>query len=352
MTADPHDNRSFFAPLISDGRQFLSLGTLGLLLSGLFAIYLAATRQFLPHDVKFLGMSPAELCAEGACSVVHFMVHDRVSFGGALIALAILYFWLIHFPLKEGLRWAWWTLLISNIAGLLSFLTYLGFGYLDSWHAAATGLIIPCFAIGLAKTYPSLIPQQSHLKRRPLEWRTRTGFGWLLILATAVTMVGAGLTISIVGMTVVFVPQDLEYMHTTTAALNAMNPRLIPLIAHDRAGFGGAVFNVGLVLVACTWFARPSRALWQAFALASSVGFATAIGIHPLVGYNNLVHLAPACLGAVVFTMGLAFTASSCRWRTAVSLLRVLHRCIARRCEAIGRACRLHATLTLFGEFK
>jgi hypothetical protein len=52
-----------------------------------------------------------------------------------------------------------------------------------------------------------------------------------------------------------------------------LNPRLIPLIAHDRAGFGGGVFNVGFLVLACTWCGTPSRHLWQALAVAGAVGF-------------------------------------------------------------------------------
>src|SRR5205823_107246 len=114
---DPDDPlASFLAPLFADGRPLLTLGTLGLLLSGAFAIFLAAAGQFLPHDIQFLGMSADDLCHMNACRIVHFMFHDRVSFGGALIALATLYLWLIHFPLRARRPWAWWTLLLSTAA--------------------------------------------------------------------------------------------------------------------------------------------------------------------------------------------------------------------------------------------
>lgn len=46
---------------------------------------------------------------------------------------------------------------------------------------------------------------------------------------------------NLVGMSCVFVPQDLSYMGLGVEELHALNPRLAPLIAHDRAGFGGAV---------------------------------------------------------------------------------------------------------------
>ncbi len=310
---NPDENVNLFTPLLSDGRYLLSLGTLGLFLCGGFAIFIAASGQFLPHDVQFLGMTARELCAQDACRIVHFMIHDRVSFGGALIALSILYFWLIHFSLRARLAWAWWTLLISNIAGFASFLTYLGFGYLDQWHAVATALLLPCFAVGLILTFRSLDPPRSIgslLKisaARPTTSAAR--FGRFLLLATAAVMVAAGVTITLVGMTVVFVPQDLQYMGTTASNLHALNPRLIPLIAHDRAGFGGAVFNVGFLILACTWCSNLSRSLWQALALAGGIGFATAIAIHPIVGYNNPVHLAPACVGALTFAAGICLTA-------------------------------------------
>ena len=55
----------------------------------------------------------------------------------------------------------------------------------------------------------------------------------------------------------------------------------------------------------CIWCGRPSRALWQALALAGFAGFSTAIGIHPLIGYTDPTHLAPAYVGAIAFASGL-----------------------------------------------
>ena len=92
------------------------------------------------------------------------------------------------------------------------------------------------------------------------------------------------------------------------ADLNAVNPRLIPLIAHDRGGFGGAVLTTGVTFFFMVWCAAPSKSLWQALCAAGAFGFITAIGIHPIVGYNDLVHLAPAIVGAVIFVTGLALS--------------------------------------------
>jgi hypothetical protein len=314
-------NASLFAPLFTDGRPLLTVGSLALSLAGIFAIFLAAAGQFLPHDIQFLGMTATDLCQHNACKIVHFMFHDRVSFGGVLVSLSILYLWLIHFPLRSGQPWAWWTLFLSTLAGFASFLSYLSFGYLDTWHAAATLALLPCFAIGLFLSYRTLPKPHSIgclLKPSiPLNIRTILQDGTLplpkrlgrpLLLAISFALFFAGLTITLVGMTIVFVPEDLSYMETTIPTLNALNPRLIPLIAHDRAGFGAGLLNIGFVLLAATWCATPSRHQWQAFILAGVIGFSCAIGVHPIVGYNNPVHLAPAIMGALCFFLALALT--------------------------------------------
>jgi hypothetical protein len=263
-------------PLFSDGRHFLTLGTLGLLFSGSFAMFLAVTGQFLPHDIEFLGVTASQLCGLNACNIVHFMIHDRAAFGGVLVALSVLYFWLIHFPLRDGEPWAWWVLLLSNAAGFLSFLTYLEFGYLDTWHAVATLALLPCFSVGLIMTWRKLDRPRGIrcLRSSALHWPIRSSreFGSWLMLGAGFGLFTAGCTIMLVGMTIVFVPQDLEYMKTTPRILNAINPHLIPLIAHDRAGFGSGVLNIGLLVFAIAWCGGQSRSRWQALLVAGVVG--------------------------------------------------------------------------------
>src|SRR5579885_3225844 len=126
----------------SVGLVSLLLLTGALFFSGLFALYLAALGRFLPHDEHFLGMTAADLCRLHECRIVHFMVHDRASFGGALLALSVVYLCVVLVPLRRGEQWAWWLLLLSGSVGFLSFLAYLGYGYLDTWHGAATLALI------------------------------------------------------------------------------------------------------------------------------------------------------------------------------------------------------------------
>ena len=301
-----------------DGSSLLLVLGLGLLVSGLFALLLAATGRFLPHDERFLGMNAGQLCALHGCRVVHFMVHDRLAFGGALAAVGVLYLWLVASPLRRGEAWAWWVLLVSGAVGFLSFLAYLGYGYLDTWHGLATLALLPCYVFGLVRSRRTLSGaagvRSLLVPGERVPWRSAHGAGRACLLMTAAGMVVGGLTIMTVGMTCVFVPQDVAYLRVGADALHALNPRLVPLIAHDRAGFGGAVCCCGLALFFAVWCGRPSRSLWQVLALAGAFGFGAAIGAHPAVGYNDAVHLAPAVFGAVLYLTGLILT---CRPMTA-----------------------------------
>jgi hypothetical protein len=298
--------RGFLDALLGDGRPLLSLSGLILLGAGGFALFLSATGHFLPHDVQFLGMTAEQLCKLHACKIVHFMIHDRVAFGGAIMAVGILYLWLAAFPLRNGEAWAWWLFVVSGLAGFSSFLAYLGTGYLDTWHGAATLVLLPCYLVGLVRTRRLLRePRSFRLLFRP---SAPLSAGRLCLLATAAGMILGGGSILVIGMTSVFVPQDLAFMGVKIADLEAVNPRLVPLIAHDRAGFGGGIFTVGWLVLGCVWCGAPSRSLWPALAIAGTIGFGCAVGIHFMVGYTDAFHLAPAAAGALLHLTGLAFS--------------------------------------------
>src|SRR5262245_37086433 len=111
---DAHANQSgLLESLSGDGRPLLSLVAVSLMLAGGFALFLSATGNFLPHDVRYLGMDKEQLCGINQCRIVHFMFHDRVSFGGALIAIGWLYLWLVQFPLRAGEAWVWLVFVVS-----------------------------------------------------------------------------------------------------------------------------------------------------------------------------------------------------------------------------------------------
>jgi hypothetical protein len=285
-------------------------------MSGGFALFLSATGAFLPQDIAYLGMQPHDLCAIGECRIVHFMFHDRVSFGGVLISIGTLYLWLAEFPLKEGRAWAWWAFFISGLTGFGSFLCYLGYGYLDTWHGIATLLLLPIFIVGLWRSLALIHGSKSIISlvrnTRPIGLRSGSGIGTFCLVLTGLGMMGAGATIMFVGMTTVFIPSDLVFLQLSTAQLTQINPHLVPLIAHDRAGFGGGLFSDGILVVLITLHARPTPHLWQALALAGITGFICAISVHFCIGYLDFGHLAPAFAGAALFLIGLALTFKDC----------------------------------------
>jgi len=143
ITAD----RGLIPLLVRDGRPLLAMTGLALILSGGFALFLSARKEFLSHDVAFLGMTPEDLCRIRECRIVHFMIHDRVAFGGALCAVGTMHVWLVAGPLST--RECWGVTAVSGAVGFLSFLAYTGYGYLDTWHGAATLALLPCFGTGV-----------------------------------------------------------------------------------------------------------------------------------------------------------------------------------------------------------
>ena len=194
--------------------------------------------------------------------------------------------------------------------GFGSFLSYLGYGYLDAWHAIGTVILVPLFAAGLLRSRRLLDAGISWRRPAPWgPWRSAVGLGRTILLATAAGMVIGGLTILAVGVTTIFVASDLAFIGMSAAELSTVSERLVPLIAHDRAGFGGAVATTGVALFSALWFSPLARSLWQVIALAAGVAAGAAIGTHYHVGYTDLLHVAPAWLGAVATAAGLLLTA-------------------------------------------
>jgi hypothetical protein len=116
----------------------------------------------------------------------------------------------------------------------------------------------------------------------------------------------AGATIVGVGMTTVFVPQDLAFIAMTRKQIGAISPMLIPVIAHDRAGFGGGLLSCGLLILIITRHAPLTRSFLEVMALMGLFGFGAALGVHGAIGYLDFTHLAPAYAGLLLFLAGWA----------------------------------------------
>ena len=298
--------RSFLGTIVGDGRPLLLASAGSLVFAGGFAIFLAASGEFLPHDVAFLGMTPDELCRVAGCRVVDFMLHDRAAFGGALFAIGVMYVWLTLFPLSRGERWAWWVLAGSGALGFLTFLAYLGYGYLDTWHGIGTLALMPVYALGLVRSRKLAGAEPSAIRQFGRDTRS---LGRIVLLMGAAGTALAGAVILKVGVTDIFVPEDLEFIGRTADDLRAVDRDLVPLIAHDRAGFGGAVLVAGLIGSATLLFSEVTRDLWEALAVAGAISLSAATLVHLFVGYTDFLHLLPPLLGTASLLAGLALAA-------------------------------------------
>ena len=71
------DDRGLVRVVVGDGVALLLLTAASLVFAGGFALFLAASGEFLPHDIQYLGMSAADLCS------VRILVTDPPDGGNA-----------------------------------------------------------------------------------------------------------------------------------------------------------------------------------------------------------------------------------------------------------------------------
>jgi dihydroorotate dehydrogenase len=277
----------------------------GMVIGGVLALVIAATKVVLPYDEAFLGMSVSDLKAVNP-NLLAFMAHDRISLAGAMLAIGVLYLGLSVFGMRRGLHWARQSVLISAFTGFASFFLFLGFGYLDTFHAFVTASLLQLLLFGVHAKLGVYVPDTRPDLRGDRAWRMSL-WGQLLLVIHGFGLLGAGAVISLIGVTEVFVHADLEFLGTTAATLATANPRLVPLVAHDRATLGGMLLASGWVaLLPALWgYRRGSTWLWWTLLLGGSVAYIAAIAVHFAVGYLNFHHLLPAFGGLALLLIGL-----------------------------------------------
>lgn len=268
------------APGFWSGWGWMTLLGIGMIVGGLLAWIVAATSVMLPYDIAYLGTDQAALIRANP-RLLQFMSHDRITLAGTMISIGVQYYMLGKYGLRRELHWAKTALLTSGIVGFSSFFLYLGYGYFDPLHALAAALLLPAFILAMR--------------------------GQFAFVALGFALASGGIVISLVGVTNVFVPQDLAYLCTTPDALRELNARLLPLIAHDRAGFGGALLSDAIALLAASLWGiqRGERWLWRMLLLAGLPGFAAGFSVHAHIGYTDFIHLLPAYTALLLYAAGL-----------------------------------------------
>jgi len=277
----------------------------GMLIGGLLALAIAATKVVLPYDEAYLGISATQLTAINS-RLLAFMAHDRVTLAGSMVAIGLLYVVLSMFGIRRGLHWARQAVLVSAFTGFASFFLFLGFGYLDTFHAFVTAALLQLMLLGVHARLGIYTPATRPDLRGDRAWRLSL-WGQLLLVFHGFALLAAGVVISLIGVTQVFVHEDLMFMQTTAATLAAANSRLIPLVAHDRATLGGMLLASGWVfLLPALWgYRRGSSWLWWALLIAGSIAYAAGIVVHYAVGYLSFKHLLPAVGGYGLLLVGL-----------------------------------------------
>lgn len=292
-------------------RSWFWAGLLGLALTGggILAVLIGWSRVLLPYDEEYLGMLREEVCSINS-NLIPFMSHDRVTLAGTMLSLGPLYLSLAWFGDRRGMHWARVAVLASCFVGFLSFFSFLGFGYFDPFHAFISAILFQFLTLCLrsSQARPQVV---DHDYFNSSAWR-RALWGQLLVVVQGIAILCGGVVICSFGVTTVFVAEDLEFMNTTREVLVQANPRLIPLVAHDRATFGGMLMSTGVtVLLIGLWgWQRGRRWLWWTLAGSGSAAYLTTIAIHWYVGYTSLQHLLPAYGGFVVLWFSLLLSKS------------------------------------------
>jgi len=105
------DERGLMEVVPGGGRFLIALTGIALALSGGFAILQSVSGQLLPQDSHAIGMDSLALMHAGNRHFLGFMFHDRVAYGGTLVAIDAGYLWLSAFPMQARAACAWWALL-------------------------------------------------------------------------------------------------------------------------------------------------------------------------------------------------------------------------------------------------
>ena len=305
---DEPDRHPAAAPLVEQSWLWSALLGVAMLLGALAALWIAGTRVVLPYDEDFVGLTRSQLI-EANRKLIDFLTHDRVTLAGTMLAVSVLQIGLSVFGVRRGVHWARVALLSSSAVGFLTFFLFLGFGYFDPFHAFVTAILSQLFLMAVHTRLSPRTPSGPVTLEENEAFRAAL-WGQLLIILQGVAVLVAGLTISGFGITVVFVESDLEFLGTTHEALRAISPKLIPLVAHDRATFGGMLVCTGLAtLMTGLWGFREGQAwVWWMLAVAGTCGYATTLFVHHGVGYTDPLHLAPAIAGLTELWVGLGLS--------------------------------------------
>ena len=287
---------------------FSFLFGLSIFIAGWIAAYFAFTTVILPYDENFIGMT-REILQSINPRVLLFMEHDRMSLAGSMISAGILYMALAYFGIRRNLHWAKIAFHSAAIVGFLGIILFIGYGYFDWLHGLFWLLLFPIYYGSWRETKHVDGNPSSRFGENSKLWLLGV-YGQLMFVLLGGLLIIGGFVISIIGISTVFVSTDLLYICMSKEMLDNISNTLIPVIAHDRAGFGSALISVGL-LVLCTalWgYREGERWLWITFFIGALPAFVAGVGTHFTIGYTSFIHLLPLYLLIIIYILGLVLS--------------------------------------------
>ncbi len=264
--------------------------------AGIGAATITVGPVLLGYDRNFLGANLNDLRAINS-RLVLFLQHDRITMAGCMMAIG---FNDIGFAMamRRGWRWARAGFLFAGALGFPTFFLFLGYRFFDPLHFAVAAGFFPLFLMGV---FGRKVPPTWRVPVKVNEEeRKRALYAQALMVAVSVGVLLSGFFIMSVGLRGVLIPTDREYMNGSQSAFRAaLNGRLLRFVAHDRAGFGGALSSLGGGLLTTTlWGWRAGeRSTWWMLLASSVTGFGAALTVHFAVGYTDAIHLLPVYAG-------------------------------------------------------
>lgn len=277
-------------------------------LGGVLTLALALSRVLLPYDEHYLGFDAA-LLQRNSPRLFAFMAHDRATLAGTMLGLGWLYVAVAWSAIRRGRHGARTAVIASACAGFVSFFAFFGFGYFDTLHAFVAAVLLQLtIQIMVGQTRANPIDSEE-IDDEDAAWRAAQ-WGQLLWVIHGAGLLIAGAVILSIGMTSVFVSEDLNFLCLTLDQARELGTRLVAVVAHDRATLGGMLLATGVaMLLLVLWcFQRGAAWLWRSMLGLGTLAYAAAIGIHLWVGYTDWRHMVPALAGLTLWLGGLLFS--------------------------------------------
>ncbi|MCG1021970.1 dihydroorotate dehydrogenase [Sutcliffiella horikoshii] len=276
-----------------------------ILAGGMLALLFSITSIILPYDEYFLRMKKEEIWMFNE-RIMLFMAHDRMTLAGTMISGGIVYMQLAKHGVKKGLKWAKEAIDFAAIVGFLGIFAFIGYGYFDWLHLLFWLILLPFYLHGYRKTKGISGTPSSPNRLNDKSWNVGI-FGQLAFVILGFSFVMGGVIISGIGVSSVFVATDIQYICMPPEMLERFNQNLVPVLAHDRAGFGSALLSVGLlVLTLALWgYQQGNQWVWWTFLIGGLPAFIAGIYIHFAIGYTTFIHLLPAYFALGLYLSGL-----------------------------------------------